>query len=88
MAASPWLWELSIHLDGEEAAIGSMEKSSQHGHRKPIKVRTEIFKGHGQPLCGQEVGTILGKKMGPVTCMGSLLLQLLTRLPCVAQNAS
>ena len=88
MAASQGLWEFFIHLDGEEVAIGSMRKACQHAPRKPLNVRTEIFTGHGQPLWGQEVGTILGRKMGPVTSKDSLLLQLLTRLPCVTQNAS
>lgn len=89
MAASQWLWELSVHLHSEEAAMGSMGKACQHdAHRKPIRVRTAIFRGTASH-CGARrlVGTILGNKMGPVTCTDSLL-QLLTRLPCVAQNAS
>lgn len=74
VAASQWLWEFSIHLDSEEEAIGRMGKACQHAHRKPVKVRTEIFRGTESHWGGQEVGTILGKKVGPVTGTDSLLL--------------
>lgn len=62
MAASQWLRELSIHRRCEEAAVGSMGEACQRAHRKPIEVRTKIFRGADNHCGARTVGTILGKK--------------------------
>lgn len=81
MAASQWLWEFSIHLDSEEAASRQPGEGMPACSQKTCQGQNRNLQGHREPLGGQEVGIILGKKMGPVTGTDSLLLQLLTRLP-------
>lgn len=65
MAASQGLWELSIHLGGEEAAMGSQHgEGMPGGSQKACQGHNRNLLGCGQPPWGRAVGTSSGREWG------------------------